>query len=213
MAILPELQAAIEALHDVRTDVDVCTFLVDDQTRAAIPGGRAGLPEQLFVQEDQDGVALGLYIDPGVLSRLERDHPERRLHDGNLESYCIALEGISHFVFLIWRASIGRPVTRLELEIQAEADKSVSAWLLLDRQGQPRHQTAEPLLDRLFEAYELREEVAHDEVDRYHTATRVALRYCRGLTRRFARDSDTSRVEQSAREFFRQGLAEKLRAA
>ncbi len=213
MAILPELQAVIETLHDVRTDVDVRTFLVDDETRAAIPGGKSGLPEQLFVREDTDGVALGLYIDPEVVSALERDHPERHLHAGNLESYCIALEGISHFVFLIWRTSIGRPVTRLELEIQAEADKFVTAWLLLDRQGQPRHATAEPLLVRLFEAYALRDEVAGDEADRYHTATRTALRYCRSLARRYALDPDSSRVEQAAREFFRQGLADKLRAA
>ena len=119
MGILSFLQQSIERLHAVDTKLDVRSYLVDSQTRSVIPGARVDLLEQLFVREDGDELEIALYVDPSVLGDLERDHPRQRLHAGNLESYCVALEGISHFVLVAWRARLGWPVTALELEIQA----------------------------------------------------------------------------------------------
>ncbi|MEZ4270575.1 MAG: hypothetical protein R3C68_03810 [Myxococcota bacterium] len=69
------------------------------------------MPEQVFVREDQDGLELALYIRADIVTGLEHDSPWERLHSGNLEPYCIALEGVSHFVFLAYRAGLDRPVT------------------------------------------------------------------------------------------------------
>jgi hypothetical protein len=66
---------------------------------------------------------------------------------------------------------------------------------------------------QLFESYEVREGVAPDEAARYHTANRVAWRYCAGLARRFARDRTPERIESDVRIFYRRSLADKLRAA
>jgi len=213
MRILGALQNAIEKLHAVDTFLDVRAYIVGDEVRDCIPGARSGLPEQLFVRDDGDAVEVALYLDPDVLHRLERDHPHRRLHGGNLESYCIALEGISHFVFLVWRARLGRPVSALELEIQAEVDKFVTAWLLLSAQGQSLFAAANMLRRRLFESYGLRSGLSAEETRRYHTANRVARAYCGSLVRRFGRDSESSRIKKDVRTFYRRGLAEKFRAA
>jgi hypothetical protein len=212
MGILAHLQRTIETLHGVETHLDVRAYVVDEETRRAIPGARE-LPEQLFVREDEEGIELALFIDPRVVESLERDHPERRLHAGNLESYCIALEGVSHFVLVAWRAQRGWPVSALEMEIQAEVDKFVSAWQLLAEQGRSRHSAAQQLRRQLFESYRLQDDVPLEESNRYHTATRVAKRFCSSLARRFSRDRDHRRIRRHVRDFYRRSLADKLRAA
>jgi hypothetical protein len=212
MDILSHLQQVLEDLHAVRVDLDVCSYVVDEETRRELPGARQ-LPEQLFVREAADGVELALFIDPAVLESLERDHPQCCLHAGNLESYCIAVEGVSHFILVAWRAQRRWPVTALELEIQAEVDKFVSAWLLLADQGRPRHVAAQILRRRLFHSYSLQDDVPPEEGSRYHVASQVAERFCSRLARRFGRDPDHQRIRRDVREFYRRGLSEKLRAA
>ncbi len=45
-----------------------------------------------------------------------------------------ALEGVSHFVYLAWNAGHDKPVSLLELEMQAEVDKYVGSYWLMRRQ-------------------------------------------------------------------------------
>lgn len=214
MTILGTLQSTIQQLHDVELDLDVEQYIVDDDVRREIPGAKEGLPEQLFVRDNGvDDLEIALYIAPAIMERLRKDNPHQRLHGGNLEDFCIALEGVSHFVFLAWRASVNWPVSALEMEIQAEVDKFVAAWLLMDAQGQQRKSTARPLMQQLFQSYELRDELSHEEQDRYHTANRVASHYVRSLVKRFSADKTPSRILRAARDFYRQSLPDKLSAA
>lgn len=188
-------------------------YLVDDDTRREIPGSREGIPEQLFIRESESDVDLALYIAPSVTETLEKHPPAHGLTSENFEAYCIALEGVSHFVLCAFRASHDLSVSALELELQAEVDKFVSSWLLLEEQGLGREAGANQLAKRLFEEYVLRPEVAEDEVERYHTASRAARGYCTKLVKRYARDSGRGRLTTDVRRYYRQGLAEKLRAA
>ena len=213
MKILGRMQAFIEGLADVDTATDVRAFVVDDALRDEIPGARAGLPEQLFVRQDDDGVEIALYVDTKVLERLENDSPMAKLHQGNLEPYCIALEGVSHFVYLIWRAQQKRPVRALELEIQAEVDKFIGAWFLLAKQGLSLAGAANLLLPKFFGAYVLHDDVPSAESGRYHTASRIARGFCKALADRHSGDGHLRGIKDSARTFYRQGLPEKLRAA
>ncbi len=83
-------------------------------------------------------LALSLYLDPALLRRLEAADPLERLHGGNVADCLTALEGVSHFLYLVWNASHDRAVSLLELEMQAEVDKFiVSHWLL--RRQVPGH--------------------------------------------------------------------------
>jgi hypothetical protein len=213
MAVLPSLQELLEKHHDVAIDLDVRAYVIDPATRADIPGALLGLPEQLFIRQAGDEVELALFIEPQILELLERDPPCDRLHGANLEPFCIALEGVSHFILVAWRARVGRPVTGLELEVQAEVDKFAVSWLLLEEQGVPLWASAPALERALFVATELRDDLGAEEAGRYLTATRAARDFCRHLTRRHARGRDLRAIRRDLRTYFRTGLDDKLRAA
>src|SRR5262249_59072565 len=111
------------------------------------PGAAGGAPaeEELSAAEPADGgdeVRLSLYLDPALLTRLTHEDPLVRLHAGNVADWCTALEGVSHFLYLAWNAGHDKPVSLLELEMQAEGDKYVASYWLLRRQV-PQHFPAE----------------------------------------------------------------------
>ncbi len=214
MAVLTELQRRIESLHDVQSNLDVAAYMVDDELRRDIPGARDGLPEQLFVSIYEGAVEMALYVAPSIVAQLERDPPHACLHAGNLESFCIALEGVSHFVMVAWRAQHNLTVSALELEIQAEVDKFVAAWFMLAEQrgeGNPAAQAfASALHTQIFRKWELREALPAEEMDRYVLASRVAADFCTLLARKHARDFSPGRVMRDTRAFFRSSLADKV---
>lgn len=215
MRVLASLQRTIEALHDVSSNLDVTAYVVDDVQRRDMPGAVEGLPEQLFVRSCDGAVEMALYVAPSIVAQLEKDPPEACLHAGNLESFCIALEGVSHFVLVAWRAQHNLSVSALELEIQAEVDKFVSAWLMLTQQHPDGPQTAREcallLYGQLFNHYALRDALPTDEWDRYVTASRVAAGFCRLLTRKHGKHFSQGGIINDARTFFRQSLADKIR--
>ncbi|MBC7794691.1 MAG: hypothetical protein H7Z43_13385 [Clostridia bacterium] len=171
------------------------------------------MPEQLFIQESGNETDIALYIQPGILEHLDGVAPEQRSNEANFEAYCIALEGVSHFVLYVFRSVQELQVTALELELQAEIDKFVTAWeqraaVTADKNGEAKH-----LSRIIFDNYELRAEVAPEEVDRYHVATRAAKRYCQKLVTKYGRDQSSERMHRDVREYYRLGLADKLRVA
>ena len=206
------IQRLLEELNGVSTELDVREYLVGEETHSSIPGALSGLPEQLFVAEIEDSVELALYIEPGILAQLERDQPQRRLHNGNLESFCVALEGVSHFVKVVWSARMGRSVSALELEIQAEVDKFLGAQELLSQQGMSGGLAGRALRKLLFEGFELRDEVPEEERERYVVASRAAQRFCEELLVRYRRDRTPRRMIRDARSFYRSGLPGMLRS-
>ena len=121
-------------------------------------------------------------------------------------------EGISHFVKVVWSAQFGRKISALELEIQAEVDKFVAAWQLLEEQGMPQHRAAQALTKLLFERYSVREEVSHEEIERYRLASRIAHRFCSNLAYRSLHYKNQDSILKAVRHFYRSGLKEMLRA-
>jgi hypothetical protein len=209
-ALFAGLQRTIEHLHDVKLALDVHQYLVDDALRCSIPGARPGIPEQLFVYEEPEAVELALYVDRTVIAQLRQDDPHVRLHSGNWESYCIALEGVSHFVLVAWRYSAGWSTTALEMELQADVDKFVASWLLLRAQGPYAERSLSALLKQLFCHYALRESVPSEEQERYHTASRCAEAFCRRLVKRHGERFEMGALLQDVRSFSRQSLQQKL---
>ncbi|MEO1175373.1 MAG: hypothetical protein AAFX94_25465, partial [Myxococcota bacterium] len=149
-----------------------------------------------------------LYVDPGVLETMALHPPRERLQQNNFEAFCIALEGVSHFITLTWRAQRDWPISGLELEVQAEVDKFVTSWFLLAEQGICLRRSAAVLWERLFVRTRIRAEVPDDERERYRSASRIAGEFCRTLfqVRRLGG------VLEHTRAFFRSGLAVKAAA-
>jgi hypothetical protein len=188
--LLSRLQSLIGGIYDVSVAHDVYDFLVTDRQRlpAVARGGTA--EEELIVAqpvEGDDELALSLYLDPALLGRLSREDPLVRLHEGNVADWCTALEGVSHFLYLAWNAGHDKPVSLLELEMQAEVDKYVASYWLLRRQF-PQHFPAE-LRRVLFERARVDPRAAAvGRAHLYREASRYADKFCARLERLFARD-------------------------
>jgi hypothetical protein len=213
--ILRRLQDFIGDIYDVSIAHDVYDFLVTDRRHLPL-AARNDDPtdEQLIVAqpEGDDGeVAMSLYLDPELLERLNRADPMEHLHDGNVADYCTALEGVSHFLYLAWNAGHDKPVSLLELEMQAEVDKYVASYWLMRRQF-PERFPAE-LLRLLFERTRIDPRLAAGREDMYREASRYAEKFCRRLEQSL-RGADGRRSEAQVltelRRFYRLTNARKV---
>jgi hypothetical protein len=94
------LQLELEAIYGVEAP-RVEEFLVGSEAaRAAGHPPRA--PEELLVLEEEGGVALGLYLSPGVVAGTAgadpHDRRPRLTARGAFPHVACAAEGVSHFV-------------------------------------------------------------------------------------------------------------------
>ena len=216
MPLLGQLQALLAELYDAPVEHDVHDFLITDPGRAAALQARVAPPptdEQLLIADTDDGVALSLYLDPTVLERLALRCPLRALDDANLQDYCTALEGVSHFHYVIWSAACARAVSLLELELQAEVDKYTTALSLLLAQREGRFPGE--LFHRLFSGMQLLPHLSASERERYVEAHRFAARFCGRLEEKFLRRRQARPAAMLAelRSFYRLGSHAKLRHA
>lgn len=212
--VLRRMQALLAQLYDARVEYDVQDFIVSDRDRLRqLIGAEAESEsdEQVFIVQDEEGVRIGVFIDQAVLDRLRHHDPLKSLADENLSDYCTALEGVSHFHYLMWSLTRHRSVSLLELELQAEVDKYASAVALLTRQRRGR--LPDSLHSRLFHAVAYLPGLDEASRHRYQEANRHAARFCRSLEERFLRPRRT-RPEMwlaELRRFFRCGHQEKIR--
>jgi len=211
--ILTQLQQLIGGIYDVSVAHDIYDFLVTDRSRLpASVRGRLAEEDLIVAQPAAAGeeAAVSLYLDPGLLDRLRREDPMVRLHDGNVADYCKALEGVSHFLYLAWNAGHDRPVSILELEMQAEVDKYVASYWLLRRQLPDRFPAE--LRRILFERARIDPRLAQGREDLYREASRYAEKFCRGLEQSLRRRGAGTEGEvlSELRRFYRLSNARKL---
>jgi hypothetical protein len=191
-------------MYRVETDLDVCDFLVGDDhgwetTRAP--------REQLLIRMGSGELEMGLFVDERTLQNLTLNDPGRRLDEGNLQDFLYAVEGVSHFVYLAYRAQHDRPVSAVELELQAEVDKYLVALLVSwNQQGEP----PEDLRERLFARVRFAGDLSIEERERYELANTAADAYAASLESRFLKSRAVGEMLAEARRFYRKGLAEKL---
>ena len=214
--LLRELQRRLAGLYDAPAEHDVYDFLITDAAHAAALQGAVAAPstdEQLLVVEEEDGVGISLYVDQSVIARLAERCPLQSLADENLADFCTALEGVSHFHYLVWCAGRERHVSLLELELQAEVDKYVSALQLMLQQRAGRFPAE--LFERLFDRTAFLPHLPPHERTRYEEAHRFAARFCRRLEERFLRRrrARPEALLAELRTFYRLGRHAKLRHA
>src|SRR5215470_12497158 len=121
------LQDQLEAIYDIECP-RASDFLLHPEQAELLRRPRAD--EELWVHEGEEGLEVGLYYSPGLRSRLA----DRSLRDPawlapGLDAYCRLAEGVSHFLYLARAAALGRTLSMLELEVQAEVDKFASLVL------------------------------------------------------------------------------------
>jgi hypothetical protein len=201
LSVLARLQLGLEALYRVETQLPIDAFVVDEKTRAETGPARAPR-EQLLLRQEDDELAMALFVDAAAIENLELHDPAAGLHDRNFSDFCLAVEGVSHFVYVALCAAAHRSFSPLELELQAEVDKFVCCVLLAGE--------AAGLRRRLYHDIRFADDLDHDERSRYRTANLEADRYAAALERRFVADARTDAMLAEVRRFYRMGLPDKL---
>jgi hypothetical protein len=209
-ATLTSLQGALADIYDLPPTPDVCDFLLTDRARLAHIAAARPCDEQLLLAEDGDTLAMTLYIDAAVLQRLTARNPLAALTHENLADYLLVAEGVSHFVYVAWNTGFDKPMTLLELELQAEVDKYVlGAWLM---RSQNAGRFPRELHRALFERTRVDPVAAAGREGLYRTASRYAARFCRrmgDLLHRERRGAMRDALSE-LRRFYRWGGARKL---
>lgn len=216
---LGALQERLGELYDVELDVRVEDFLCDEDTARALGGeDAAARGEVLFVIEgdgEGDGARVALFLEPRA-----RELGARR---ADFHAWCLAAEGVSHFVYLAFRADHQLAVSELELELQAEVDKwalallapfrdvraarllagrGVGAIALRDRSRRVR--------ERLFGRARFLDDAETERGARYRAALRLAARYAETLERELVARGDVEQLARELRRFYRLGSREKI---
>lgn len=203
--VLARIQRGLERTYRLATGVAVEEFVVGESVRDQLTSARPAR-EQLLVSEADDGVDLALYVDAGALARLDARDPAERLDDHNLPAFLYAVEGVSHFVYMVVCAQRHRAVSALELELQAEVDKYVVCMLATDAgpDDSPRWRR------RLYDDCEFEADLDADERDRYRAANANARTYAASLERRYVRRRAIVDMLAELRRFYRLPLPAKL---
>ncbi len=202
MKTLARVQRGLETLYRLEPGLDVHEFLVGADFRDALDTARRP-KEQLLVCEDAGEMSLALFLDQSVLDNLAN---HEHLDDRNFGDFVLAVEGVSHFIYTICCARAERPVSQLELELQAEVDKYITCLLMT----QTEEPTSASLRQRLFVESRYEDDLDADEHSRYRAANDNAHRYATYLEQAFVVPHRIPEMLAELRRFYREGLAAKL---
>jgi len=204
------MQRRLLDLYEIEPVADVRHFVTTDRAFVEAVEGPRHRPttEKLLVAQDAGGLSVSLYLDPGMLARLDAGCGLDELTHRSVEDFWDIAEGVSHFTLLAWCAAHDRAVSALEMELQAEVDKFVLAALAA-RVERPNYALL-PLHRLQFDHAQFDPALTHDEHDRYATANRYARRYCRELAARLAAARHYD-VRAELRRFYRLSREQKFR--
>jgi len=174
--MLSSILQHIDRIYDLELDVDIHDFLVDTDTCTRL--GHDSARASVLVREHhaRDELELGVYIGDDELEQLSNIDLTARIQPDSFELLVTAIEEVSHFAYLAFCANREKRVTQLELELQAEVDKFITATLLVASRNGGRVPAG--FLDRLFGDFEIREGLDVSVHDRYAAAASFASRYC-----------------------------------
>ena len=155
--MLESILRHIDQVYSLELEVDIRDFLITGDLCAHF--GADPRHSKVLVRQNERGeeLELGVYIDDEKLGRLREIDLSVQMTSESFETLVTAIEEVSHFAYLLFSASRERVVTELELELQAEVDKFVTATLLLASRNRGR--VPKDLLDRLFGDFEVRADI------------------------------------------------------
>lgn len=213
--LLNELQQVLVRLADAPVEHRVAEFHIGNRETCSLLMRRElqlHEDEQVLVSDEPDGLSVSVYVDDQVLERLDEHNPLRALDEHNFADFCTAIEGVSHFHYLVWCTQRQRQVSLLELELQAEVDKYAAASYLLREQGQC--DLPGGLCRQLFDAVSYMAGLHADSARRYQDANRFAASYCRRINQHLSQRRFRPELWlRQLRSFYRLSQLDKVRQA
>ena len=180
--LLSKIQNKLEVIYEVSVPHKIHDFLITDKYLAEILSNESideDALEQLLVCSSDDCLDVSLYLDNSLVERLGNNYPSQATNPNALHDFWVALEGVSHFLYLVWNATYDRPVSQLELELQAEVDKFVSATAVLGLEKD--NAFMQKVWSLLFENPKFKNKLDKNELIRYQKANAYASQYCLNL--------------------------------
>lgn len=179
MELIKTIQQQLESLYGIRTGASAADYLISKNDLSTLmPDTMAdNLPKELFLvnpEPHDDTIEVALYLAEDLCVNLQTHDPMQTLSTENISDFCTLIEGVSHFVYYLHKASLEYSITQLEMELQAEIDK----FLLLSLLTHSNQKDNEMIMDLLFEDYLLHDHLTDDQKIRYNTATELARKYC-----------------------------------
>ena len=205
------MQNQLQQVYDLSLSYRVDDFLITKNSELnSIEGNQSSRPsaEKLLIRQHNEDLDIALYIAEELIQNLEQHNPYQCLDHKNIQAFCTALEGVSHFLYLTWNAGHNRCVSQLELELQAEVDKFVTLYSLCKTQGSLSGH--DMLLSWLFEHCSFASNLNRVERIRYQTANKLAHRFCQRIGRLIENGNDQSSPYRELRRFYRRRHHHKL---
>lgn len=202
--LLVDVQRRLETLYALEPEAPVSDFVIAPGAARALPGGGS----RTLISHDGEDLEVGVVFDEKVPAQLRHRDPRVVLDRGNLDPFCTLTEEVSHFLYVLFCARSARTVTELELELQGEVDKFLTAAFFLSLQNDGA--VSSHLRRQLFREYRLVPGLSGEQVDRYRTASTLAFHYCGHLETEYLRQGRLLDLAREARRFYRLGQRDKL---
>ena len=208
-SLLTAIQDHLEDFYEVSVAQNVLDYVITDKGFAEIVSNCKidnDTLEQLLVATNDEYVDVSLYLDDNLVNRLGNDYPSLYTDKNDLHDFWIALEGVSHFLYLAWNAHHDRSVSQLELELQAEVDKFVSAISALNLEKDIKN--TKEIWTLLFSKPKYKKNLELENLLRYQKANAYASEYCRNLIE--MQKSPTKSMQKELRRFYRLSQRDKI---
>lgn len=180
--LLSIIQKNLEAIYEISVSQNIHDFLITDKKLAEILANKfieEDSLEQLLVSTRDDCLDISLYLDHELVKRLGNAYPSQNTDKNDFHDFWVALEGVSHFLYLVWNATYDRPVSQLELELQAEVDKFVSATAVIGVEKD--NAFMREIWSLLFSQPQFNDKLEKENLLRYQKANTYASQYCQNL--------------------------------
>lgn len=196
------MQKSLETIYEITVPQKIDDFLITDKNIVNLIANEKineNELEQLLISTQDDCLDVSLYLDAGLVSRLGDQYPSTNTDKQDLHDFWVALEGVSHFLYLVWNARYDRPVSKLELELQAEVDKFVSAAAVMNLEKD--NTIMQEIWSLLFSQPKFKASLEKEHLQRYQKANAYASQYCLNLIG--MQHKTTKCLQNELRRFYR----------
>ena len=187
--LLEQVQSQLESIYDIGLKERAEDFLIEKKEALSILNVKeeTKIPKELLLvrQPVDETVEVALFLDPKLFRNLSAHNLFENISQKSLSDFCIVIEGVSHFVYYLWKSYRKVPITQLELELQAEIDKFVMLFLYLRTAQSGSGFSPSRIFEALFENFTLLDHLSGTQKNRYMTASHLAGKFCYQLHQRF----------------------------